>query len=599
MQMVPLFFGKSTMENLVVSQELQAKGLNEDIVLKALRINENHLQKCHLAFCLVPIEKSKNGSAYTFWTIQAFLNHSSQGITVGMSGRDINEIDRTIAGMKNAAANTGKLLGVWPKPQMSFLQWLQKELKRKKIFIPFQDPLCLRSATARGQDQLPNLNQSNERDEVFYQKQIEKSAQQRLVKWLKWMERWQKSFPSIDKELALYRQNRAEFSISEQTTLDQAEKSLQCFLELSRIDFSSIVSSVNQVPGGAILSDNTNNPVLKIKGDELVEYRGTALPLPLHKARFLVFTSLKSLANRKKKRILTQLLLEMPLEWKNKIESIQHEFKKHQEKSRFLSSQDEHFLKNYGTTKLDATQIKKVENQQQMLTWIREWGNRVIQVMAQSTNVDVDREILGLIASTPKFGLKTYANWLKDTSSKYLKGKRLDPKFKGRLQHYTLAFIVDELEALKEHGFLELHHVGSYDLPVLILSPEGRKKLEFLKTQNANSMLELPADIDVFPEIPKQSKKVVIQPSISQFYFQMQLLQGLEVGNREGWVKFLEQITAIQEIETWEETAICNIRDLLDQKMEGWRALARWQLAKHPVKYKPLQRLLLKKEEKL
>jgi hypothetical protein len=152
-----------------------------------------------------------------------------------------------------------------------------------------------------------------------------------------------------------------------------------------------------------------------------------------------------------------------------------------------------------------------------MIQWVEGWITRIKGVFAQPLPVNNPiHSILSLISLSPKFGVKTYAMWLGNSQAKVLERKSLNKHFRSKLAQYSIANIVQEIERIIRNGWANVIEVGRHDLPVLILTPQGKKFLESLRKGVATSgEASLPA---------KES------PHLVDFYSQLSRMPGMGTG---------------------------------------------------------------------
>ena len=188
-------------------------------------------------------------------------------------------------------------------------------------------------------------------------------------------------------------------------------------------------------------------------------------------------------------------------------------------------------------------------------------------------------EILSLIHSTPKYGIKTYALWLGKSQAAILENKKLNASFRGKLSCYKTEQIVTEIERLLRLDWLEIVTVGSHHLPVLKLTQKGIRTLESLQRKQNEA-----GAIQILEKPPQE--KAIAYPKVDNYY---ELLQDIQNGKRQAWISFLKQDKIVSEIDLWETSRIESLRLILEEKIPGWQIPLRWEIAMHPKKNKPLE----------
>lgn len=324
-----------------------------------------------------------------------------------------------------------------------------------------------------------------------------------------------------------------------------------------------------------LLLDQEQELILQVSANlGQIEYQGIVFTLKqIRNACNRVFSLKAEIEQKLAKKNLTKLLAQIPTNLDAKIKSLQQQFEQHLDKLYLLDAKDCKFLKGYKRPRFNFYQLNSsIQTQDQMNDWISAWIERVETVIAAPSPADAStKSILGLIASSPKYGIKTYAMWLGNSKAKTLEDKNLDKKFRAALQDNTIVAIASKIEAYINYQWLTITKVGINNLPVLVITKIGKKILELLQQKKT------------LPTIPAK---------VIDAHSHIHWLKQIQQQEHSAYVEFLNTPQSIANIAMWTKDEILAMQKLLNERLKAWQVLAKWKLSKHPIKYKPLQLLL-------
>jgi len=533
------------MGQIILDHYLTRRGLTEESCRMALNLSEDDLAGHTLKIKLVkkPPKKKKCGP---FWSIKLFLGDGSRGVIIGISSYERNDVEKTIADLK-----TGKQLrGIGPRNQPLF-QWLKKRHEpvqakpkktaqdRKQNLLPISLELI-----AKFQKQMPNLK---------LLRKAYNELQQDISPKLRSSKKLEKKLSAV----IAYRETdwaaRAVAATEENNQISLWEKNKQ-------------------------LSFWDNDLTLILKMDSTgkqMEYQGIAFSLEDIPAAYHQVPTIKAqMAQKMVEERIKLLLLQIPSQLDAHIKALQQQAPQHWDKISFLNARDLIFMEGYNHPRFNFHKVMNVniQTQAEMNHWIMKWIARVEKAIATPSRVDAfTQTILGLIASSPKYGVQTYASWLGNSKATMLENKKLDKKFRYALKDNTIATIDAEIQALIDYGWLAKATVGTYYLSVLVATDNGKKILQLLEQGKI--------------------KVVATQPPVdihSHHYW----LKEIPQKEHTAYVSFLNTPQSVANIANWTEEEVVAMQGTLDEHLNGWQVLARWKLSKPSIKYKPLQRLL-------
>jgi len=326
-----------------------------------------------------------------------------------------------------------------------------------------------------------------------------------------------------------------------------------------------------------LILDHEQNLILKVSvGIGKIEYQGIVFTLKQVRAACSHVQTLKAqMARKLAEQCLATLLAEIPGHLEVKIKALQKQAEQHWDKLAFLNTVDLKFLEGYKRPRFNFYQVLDIQTQSQLNDWISGWIGRVEAAIAAPSLIDVSiLTILKLIASSPKYGIQTYAMWLGNSKAKSLDDKKLDKKFRGALGDNTIVAIAAKIEACIEYKWLTITAVGTHHLPVLVVTKKGKKILELVK-----------------PGKKVKPTKQAAQLTVN-IHSHLHWLDQIQQEEQTAYVNFLNSPQSIANMASWTDEEVVAMQRLLNERLKAWQVLANWKLSKHPIKYKPLQRLL-------
>jgi hypothetical protein len=491
--------------------------------------------------------KKKRGP---FWSIRLFLGDGSKGVTIGFSSYEKKDVEKTIADLK-----AGKQLrGIGPRNQPLF-QWLERhrpvQAKPKKVT----------------QYRKHNLLQISLRLIAKFQKKMPKLYLLKAELYL-----LREAYNELQQDISL------KLCSSEYRKL---EKKLSAAIAYWETDWAARAVAATKENYQISLWEKEKNKQLSFWDNDLtlilkmnstgkqMEYQGIAFSLEeISTVCEQVSTFKAEMAQKMAEERSKQLLAQIPSQLDTDIKALQQQTPPHWDKTSFLNERDLIFLEGYNHPRFTSTAMDvDIRTQAQMNHWIMKWIARVEKAFAILSRVNAfTQTILGLIASSPKYGVQTYALWLSNSKAAMLDNKKLDKKFRYALKDNTIASIADEIQALIGYGWLVEVTVGAYRLSVLVVTDYGKKILQLLE----------------------QGKVVATVDIHSHDYW----LKEIRQKGHTAYVSFLNTPQSVANIANWTEEEVAAMQGILDEHMNGWQVLARWKLRNPSIKYKPLQRLL-------
>ncbi len=356
---------------------------------------------------------------------------------------------------------------------------------------------------------------------------------------------------------------------------EELDKKLSVVLAYKQDNFLERATSAVEEKKQISIFDHEQNLILKVSLDgSKIEYQGIVLTLKQIRNACNRVSNLKAEITQKlAKKNLTKLLAQIPTNLDAKIKSLQQQFEQHLDKLYLLDAKDWKFIEGYKRPRFNFYQLNSsIQTQHQMNDWISAWIERVETAITAPSPADTStKSILGLIACSPKYGIKTYAMWLGNSKAKTLEDKKLDKKFRAALEDNTIVAIASKIEAYINYQWLAITKVGINNLPVLVVTKIGKKILKLLEHKKT---------------LPTQPAKVVDAHS------HIRWLKQIQEQEHTAYVEFLNTPQSIVNIAIWTKDEIVAMQQLLNKRLKAWQVLAKWKLSKHPIKYKPLQLLL-------
>ncbi|KHD07426.1 hypothetical protein PN36_00535 [Candidatus Thiomargarita nelsonii] len=357
--------------------------------------------------------------------------------------------------------------------------------------------------------------------------------------------------------------------------IDVTEQRLSVAIAYKQDNFSDRAAAAIQQDNHILILDHEQNLILKVSvGIGKIEYQGIVFTLKQIRTACRHVQTLKAQMGRKlAEQCLATLLAEIPGHLEVKIKALQKQAEQHWDKLAFLNTVDFKFLEDYQRPRFNLNFYQMldsdIQTQSQLNDWISGWIGRVEAAIAAPSLVDAFiLTILKLIASSPKYGIQTYAMWLGNSKAKSLDDKKLDKKFRAALGDNTIAAIAAKIEACIEYKWLKITAVGTHHLPVLVVTAKGKKVLKLVKPT-------------------KQAAQLTVNIH-SHLYW----LDQIQQEEQTAYVNFLNSPQSIANIANWSQDEVVAIQRLLNERLKAWQVLANWKLSKHPIKYKPLQRLV-------
>ena len=192
------------------------------------------------------------------------------------------------------------------------------------------------------------------------------------------------------------------------------------------------------------------------------------------------------------------------------------------------------------------------------------------QSTPQSKLDALDKQILSLIAASPRYGITTYALWLNGSKAKSLQTKKLNRDYYGIAADHTQVELIAKIDNLLMNRYLNIEYVGTHDLPVLQISKIAKQILQSAGLYTEESSYKKGSNSDE------------------------RFLKKIESGDRQAWIDFLHAPNTLHHITHCKLHKIHELSRLLTSKMPGWEMMVRLYLFLDPQKYRPLERLLKK-----
>ncbi len=519
---------------IIFDNYLTNQGLTEEKFKTALKLSDEDLAGHTLSIKHLKEPKKKG----TFWALQLFLDDEPKGITIGIPSYKESIIKETLEVLLEGQ----KLRGSWPKNQ-PLLQWIKKNAH------PKQEKRKQKKQQAREERNLfPRTLQS-----VL---QFQKNMQ---------------TVPLLIKAYEVFHQEiLVEHRIEEALKL---EKMLSAAIAYKQTKISARAVTATQKGQEVFLWDSEQNLILTQIGGK-IEYQSIVFTVAQINTAYERAQTIKAkIAQKKTETKINNLLAQIPSALDAQIKALQQ--KVPWDKIPLVKARDLNFLEQYNHPHFNFYQAMgiNIQTQKEMNDWISAWIARLEEIIAAPSLVDAATQtILKLIASSPKYGIQTYAMWLGNSKAKTLKDKDLDQKFRYALKDNTIVSIATKIERIIGYEWLTITKVGTHHLPVLVLTNGGKKVLQASK------------DTPII-----HSKAVVAQPAIDTHYHWLKEIQEKE---HTAYVNFLNTPESVANITNWTEKEVVEMQQTLNEYLKGWQVLAQWKLCKHPIKYKALQRLL-------
>jgi hypothetical protein len=557
------------MAKIIFDEYLTNQGLTAENFRAAINLSSNELAGHTLNIRLVE-EAKKHG---TFLSLQIFLDNNLKGITIGLSGYKKSIIEQTIKELQTGT----KLRGVWPKNQ-SFLEWINEPKPANK--------------QAKKAEKLANQRKQREQIEQQREQRKQEAKEKRkrnlFPRTLQKLKRFQKGLPEIHVLKTAYEELHKEIMPSQKTEeCMKLDKILSVAIAYKQANFSDHAESATEEPNQISLWDHTQNLILKMyESTSQIDYQGIVF------TRKQVETACRRVQTIKAEKLFKKLLAQIPESLDARIKALQQQAEPLWDKICLLDAIDLEFLQGYNHPNLNFSQVVKtdIQTQAQINDWITAWIRRLEKAIAAPLLVDATtKTILKLIASSPKYGVQTYAMWLGNSKAKTLQDKKLNKKYRYALKEHTIVAIAAKIEAIIGYQWLKIITVGTHHLPVLILSDKGKQLSELLEKKKLEQK-----KIKVTVTTAK-SATVAPQPAmvVLDVHSHLHWLTEIQQKEHSAYVSFLNSPESVVNIADWSEKEVAAMQQTLNERFKGWQVLAQWKLSKHPIKYKPLQRLLI------
>jgi hypothetical protein len=523
------------MGQIIFDEYLTNRGLTEENCRAALNLSDSDLGE-HTLIIKVFKEPKKHG---LFHSVQIFLDDKPEGVTIGISGYKESFIKETIAQFSKSKG----LRGIWPKKKQPFLQWFKKNQRKPKLSVLYRKHYLLPISL-----------------------QLVKNFQTKMPKW-----------HMLKTAYNVFQQYHSK-------KYKKLENKLYAMIAYREADWAARAVAATEVNNHISLWDNKKNIILKMDstGNQM-EYQSIIFSLEDISD---VYNQVEAFNAKMAQKIvelqITDLLAQNRLHVR--IKALQQQAEQQWDKLSLLSAIDLKFLEGYNHPRFNFYKELKtnIQTQAQMEGWIAAWIGRVENMIATPSRVDAATQtILKLIANSAKYGIKTYAMWLGNSNASTLLGKRLNQKCRYALKNsYTIAAIVAKIETLIDYQWLKITTIGRQELPVLVVTDTGQKLLQLLEQKKIKVTPAEPATV-VF-----QAAKTV------DVHSHLHWLKEIQHKKQTAYVSFLNTPQSVANIANWTDDEVAQMQRTLNEQLKGWQVLAQWKLSKHPIKYKPLQRLL-------
>lgn len=549
---------------LTLEEYITQRGVTLAVFCQALKISPESLEPENISIRIVKSQK-KHG---TFWEMRAFLSDIFS-VGIGLSGYEEEVILRTLESIQKAAIEGKKLIGVWQPPRESFISWLNEQVPAR----------IKKNAKKIKKEKKAELTP----EEIFQR------DRQRYISKILTIKNSLPKVNTLQKILSFLEETLQKTSLaSKQKEYEQNIQIVKTAIAFRQDDFHLLIASFVPKPREITYYDGQQKLLLKLllKPDR-IEYKDCTISLSQVLSICSLMQTEKHRQEREKEsRHWKDLWQGIPEQYKDKIDSLKIMAKQHWEKLYCIPGDFYNFLLESTRNKeiFFVPKYTKIRCQEDLNHWLSSMFEAVEEAIQKPSFLNnAMLEILSLVYSTPKYGVKTYALWLGKSQAKLLDNKRLDNAFRGKLASYKTDQIVEEIEKLISRHCLEIITVGTHNLPVVKLTQDGIKILESLKHSPKESVA-----IQTL-EKPKQPEPAYLHSNKISYY---DLLQDIHNGNRQGWINFLKQEDIAKEMEAWDTNRLEMVCRTLEEKIPGWQIPVRWELAMHPKKNKALEKLL-------
>ncbi|MEN8219361.1 MAG: hypothetical protein ABFS56_23980, partial [Pseudomonadota bacterium] len=515
------------MGKIILDDYLTSRGVTEENCLIALNLSKQELAKHTITIKLVR-EAKRCGN---FLSIQLFLDDNPKGVVIGTSNYRRKYIDKCVDELTRLTKKKKKkkVRGMWPREQ-PFFEWLKQ---REPVISARQQAMQEKAAEYRKRNLLPIS--------------------------LELIAEFQQQMPNLRLLRKTYNDLQQDISPKFRSSgYRKLEKKLSAVIAYRETDWDARAVAATEENNQISLWEK--NKQLSFWGDELslilkmdstgeqMEYQGITFSLEDIPTDYYQVSMLKAEMDQKMvEERFKLLLLEIPRQLDVHIKALQQQAPQHWDKISFLNARDLIFMEGYNHPRFNFHKVMKVhiQTQAQMNDWIMNWMARVEKAIATASRVDAfTQTILGLIASSPKYGVQTYASWLGNSKAGMLDHKKLDKKFRYALKGNTIVSIADKIETLLGYGWLTKATVSVYYLSVLAVTDNGKKILQLLEQGKI--------------------KVVATQPPVdihSHHYW----IKEIQQKEHTAYVSFLNTPQSVANIAKWTKKEVAAMQQTLDE----------------------------------
>lgn len=588
------------MGKIILDQYLINLGLTEEIFCNAYKFSVDELEDNTLALKVIQRKNVKSAKkTKQIWELKLFVNNASKGIDLCMRGKNEEIVQKAVEQMKMEASSPSpsgvktKIQGTGPK-EMPFVKWLDRQINDIEI-------QALVASERRKQGAEKKAEQ-------------EKNLVPLSLKAIKVLQYMIEKDNLVQETYDLFLERSALLMAHDPAVFTQIKYEIETLIEFSKVDFNRIVCAATQKNRDISLLDSKGELIIKVrcKGGHIVNIRqykafsGTinySLSITHGRLKKQIITLTDRAHDAIRVEQLNTLLHATSNTLDLAIKDIQKAFSKKLDKLYLLEQHDAtgfsyDIVKNYGKKDLIFNDVDdKITTSEALEETLWAWIEEIKQYLSQpSVLTEAIITVLELVNASPNYGVRTYAMWLGSSKAKALSGKDLDNTFRHRLKHYAIDRIAQQInDIIHDYGWLQVKYIGYYDNPVLYLSQTGQNILACYHDTHAPSN-ESSLDKDKIRKEKKQhannEKDKGETPECVELYPYTILIEQIENKDKSAWIDFLDSAQNVTQVAGWNQTQIKNLSKRLNQNMDGWKALAKWKLLKHPIKYKNLERLL-------
>jgi len=600
------------MGKIILDQHLIDLGLTEDIFCKAYKLSIDELKDI-ISLKIIQREKTvkqnHTKSGENVWEMELFIENPSKGIPIksvpiGMCGNSDKVISQFVEQVKLEAlypsplSVKNKIKGRGPKKE-SFLKWFDRNIN---ININHTSKKYLKGLEKE------KKREERKKDLVNISLNAIKKFQNIIIKDNHLNESYD-CFLKYSKLLMAY----------DPRQFTKIKSKIETLIEFVKEDLSEVVCSATEDNKNIIsLFDSDDKLLIKIKEEgqflKIEQYKqysaGVNYLVNFRQRGFI--NQVLVLAGKAEEQIrvkkLNKFLQSISNELDHAIREIQKELNANWEKLYLLEMHDfinldYEMVHNYGKQDLSFKNFHySIDSLKDFEKKIWPWVEEMKQYLSEPFVVtEAVITILKLVESSPKYGVRTYAMWLGNSNAKSLSDKNLDNDFRHTLKNYSIDRIAQKIDdIIYDYEWLQVRKIGYYNNPVLFLTKAGQKILEHdtnnsfsysQYTQSKPSIENEDKNQDNKKGINNKKDKPQEVKAVELFPYQ-NLIEHIENKDKKAWINFLSSAQNITQVANWDKYQISTLSVLLNKNMEGWKAVAKWKLLKHPIKYKNLERLL-------